>query len=116
MTETFTSIICMNETESKYYVYTQDGLMINRVNFKNLVDKYGDPLATSGNGLNFVFKKEYDYDTIHMKDLQKKMFTISIMNMSIFGLIHVKNVDLIEEIKKQHKDCWLLQGKKDELV
>lgn len=115
--ETFTSIICMNETESKYYVYTQDGLLINQVNFKNLVDKYGNPRATSGNGLNFIFKKTYDYDTIEdMDDLRKKMFTISIMNMNIFGIIHVKDVDLLEEIRYHHKDCWLLNVTKDELV
>ena len=61
--QTFTSIICMNETEYKYYVYTQDGLLINRVNFQDKVEKYGPPFCTSGNGLNFIFKKKYDFDT-----------------------------------------------------
>ena len=74
--------------------------MINRVNFSKLIDKYGSPLVTSGNGLNFIFKKAYDYDEIkNMEDLRKKMFTVSIINMSIFGLTHVKDVDLLEEIR-----------------
>ena len=60
--ETFTSIIAMNETESKYYVYTQNGLLINRIDFSDLVENYGNPISTSSNGLNFIFKKNlYDY-------------------------------------------------------
>jgi len=55
--DTVTSIIAMNETEHKYYVYTQNGLLINRVDFKDLVNKYGEPVATSSNGLNFILKK-----------------------------------------------------------
>jgi hypothetical protein len=47
----------MNETEHKYYVYTQNGLLVNRVNFTDLVNKYGEPVATSSNGLNFILKK-----------------------------------------------------------
>lgn len=55
--KTFTSIIAMNETEHKYYVYTQNGLLLNRVNFSDVVSKYGEPVSTSSNGLNFIFKK-----------------------------------------------------------
>ena len=47
----------MNETEHKYYVYTQNGLLINRVNFADVVKKYGEPVSTSSNGLNFILKK-----------------------------------------------------------
>lgn len=50
----------MNETEKKYYVYTQNGLMINRVDFSELTEKYGNPVSTSSNGLNFILKKNLD--------------------------------------------------------
>ena len=45
----------MNITEHKYYVYTQNGMLMNRVDYKDKIDQYGYPVATSSNGLNFVF-------------------------------------------------------------
>jgi hypothetical protein len=41
---TFTSIICVKTTEFKYYVYSQNGVLINRIDFSNLVDAYGHPI------------------------------------------------------------------------
>ena len=38
------------------------------------------------------------------------MFTISIINMSIFGLIHIKDVNLLEEIAKIDPDSWLFSN------
>ena len=107
----------MNETEFKYYVYTQDGLLINRVNFKKYVDKFGPPISTSSNGLNFIFKKDHDYDCCQdMNELREKMFTISVINMSIFGLIHIKDVNLLEEISKENQNCWLFKQDKENLI
>ena len=40
----------MNETEHKYYVYQQNGLLINRVDFSDLVEQYGAPTSVSSNG------------------------------------------------------------------
>jgi hypothetical protein len=40
----------MKTTTSKYYVYAQNGTLINRVAFKNLTDAYGMPFQTSSNG------------------------------------------------------------------
>ena len=53
-------VICMNLTEFKYHIYTLKGLMINRVVFTNIVKSYGEPVAVSSNGLNFLFKKSKD--------------------------------------------------------
>ena len=47
----------MNETESKYYTYTQNGILINRIEFKDTVSKYGVPIAVSANGLCYIFKQ-----------------------------------------------------------
>lgn len=46
----FTSIICVKSSEFKYYVYAQNGIMLNRVKWKNLADAYGHPVQTSSNG------------------------------------------------------------------
>ena len=56
-TDSFRSIICMNQTEYKYYVYSLNGLLYNRIDFRDYVDRYGIPVATSMNGQNFIFKK-----------------------------------------------------------
>lgn len=47
----------MKITESKYYVYSQNGVLINRVDFGNLVDAYGEPVQTSSNGQVYILKK-----------------------------------------------------------
>lgn len=55
----------MNRTESKYYVYSLSGLLVNRINFKDMADKYGEPIACSQNGLNFIMKRKVDREHIH---------------------------------------------------
>jgi len=54
------SIICMkkNEREYKYYVYSHRGILKNRVNFMDDVLNYGEPIGTSANGKNYIFKKQ----------------------------------------------------------
>lgn len=44
------SIICMNITQSKYYVYDTNGILQNRVNFEEYQKEFGHPIATSSNG------------------------------------------------------------------
>ena len=56
-TPTFTSLVCMNQTEYKYYVFSQNGVLFNRVNFSDVVEQYGVPVAVSNNGQNFILKK-----------------------------------------------------------
>ena len=89
-------MICCNLTEHKYYVYSMIGILINRIDFSEEVKKYGEPIATSGNGQNFIFKK--DVNDLKMGSIDKIM-TISIVNMTIFGLNHIKDINLYESIK-----------------
>jgi hypothetical protein len=46
----FTSIVCVKVNQSKYYVYSQNGVLLNRVDFSNLTEAYGMPVSTSSNG------------------------------------------------------------------
>lgn len=55
--KTFASIICLDLTNYDYEIYSQNGLMINKIDFSHLVEKYGVPMKTSNNGQNFIFKK-----------------------------------------------------------
>jgi len=56
-TRSITNIICVNMTLYKQYVYSQNGTLINRFNFKDLTTKNGIPIANSANGQNFIFKQ-----------------------------------------------------------
>ena len=49
----------MNTTEHKYYVYTQNGMLMNRVDYSDKIEKHGYPISTSSNGLNFIFQKSF---------------------------------------------------------
>lgn len=42
-----TKIICVNYTESKYYIYSENGILLNRVDYHDNVVNYGDLIATS---------------------------------------------------------------------
>lgn len=46
----FSSIVCMNTTENKYYVYSLNGILQQRVNYTKQVQKYGKPLSASSDG------------------------------------------------------------------
>lgn len=89
-----TYFIAMNLTESKYYVYLENGVQVNRVNYGSWVEKMGEPLATSEDGQNFIFKK-------------KRTAKISIIHMDEHGLTHIKNIDI-------HKEIWLHLGENAE--
>lgn len=54
---TFTSLIMMNLSDHKYYVYSPKGIMIKRHDFSAFCRSYGNPKAVSNNGQVFVFKK-----------------------------------------------------------
>ena len=39
-----------------YYVMSDKGILLNKVNFKDDVEKYGTPVLVSPNGKNFIFQ------------------------------------------------------------
>lgn len=68
-------ILAINLNEYKFYTYSENGLMINRFEFKDMVMKYGEPIATSPDGLNYVFKKKRKavFSVLH---LDEREFTL----------------------------------------
>ena len=48
----------MNLTESKYYVFSERGLLQNRVDFTQIMELYLAIKAISPNGRNFVLLKK----------------------------------------------------------
>ena len=47
-------IFAFNLTESKYYVYSEKGMLLNRYDFSKMTKKYGQVVSTSQNGLNMA--------------------------------------------------------------
>ena len=53
------SIICMNITEAKYYIFSERGLLQNRVDFSQIMESYLTIIAISPNGRNFILLKKF---------------------------------------------------------
>ena len=87
------SIVCMkkNEREYKYYVYSHRGVLKNRINFMQEVRNYGEPIGTSSSGKNYIFKKDDSN-------------VISVLQISILGFIHIKDIDIFECIEKYSEE------------
>ena len=52
----YSAIICLNLSESIFEVYSQNGLLLKQLDYTEHVSKYGEPIAVSNNGQNFIFK------------------------------------------------------------
>ena len=90
-----TSIVCINLSEHKYYVYSLNGLLLNRINFSKEVEDYGEIIAISNNGQNIIMKKG---GTVN------DYFKLWIMHLNIFGLYKVKEINVCEAILKEEND------------
>ena len=83
----------MNQSEYKYYVYTLNGLLLNRYDYTEEVEFYGHPIAVSDNGQNYIFKKRIEL----CKD-KEEMMTVSVIHLTAFGLFRLKKIDVFEQI------------------
>ena len=84
--QSFTSIICMNLNELKYYVYTMSGILANRFYYADVVVedlKISDLEAevTSNDGLKFLFS------------YKERPYNFYILRLSIFEFEWVESCD-----------------------
>lgn len=75
--------------------------MINRIEFDDYIEKYGDIIVTSPNGQNFILQKKSN----------KRMITL--VKLTMFGMQIVSwqdnggfSYDLINLLRKQLADKW----------
>lgn len=54
----FTSILCINLSEHKFYVYSLNGILLHRREFKKKIEKYGEIIAISDNGQNVLLQNK----------------------------------------------------------
>jgi hypothetical protein len=48
------------------YIYSEMGILIDRINYLDLADKYGKPMCISENGTILLFRKSIDNPEIHI--------------------------------------------------
>jgi len=48
-------ILCLCISENKMYIYTETGILIDRISYVEIAKKYGKPVEISENGLILIF-------------------------------------------------------------
>lgn len=81
-------------TESKYYVYSEKGILLNRIDFSKITKKYGQIVSCSQNGLNFA---------LHNK-MQDIVSVIRFTEKSTLYLKTIKVTDQIREFSKRQEN------------
>ena len=95
------SIVCINLNESKYYLYSERGVLRHRVNFKKLTQTYGKITQVSQSGQNFLFLDNRDSGPV-----------LSLFSLTEVDFVLIKEIDVMEHIASFRED--LLGPKKAE--
>ena len=59
-------ILCLCIPDNKMYIYTETGILVDRISYADLAQKYGKPVEISENGLILIFRKGIDNPEIHL--------------------------------------------------
>jgi len=59
-------ITCICIPENKMYIYSELGILIDRVDYNDLAELYGKPVTISENGTILLFRKGMENPEIHM--------------------------------------------------
>ena len=88
-------ILCLAIPDNKMYVYSETGILIERVLYGDIAEMYGKPVEISENGLIFLFKKGQDNPEIHL-------IFFHIDKVEWVATINVK--ERLEKYMKENKD------------
>lgn len=61
-----TLILCICVQDNKMYIYTETGILVERVSYQNIAQKYGKPVEISENGLILTFQKSNESTELHL--------------------------------------------------
>jgi hypothetical protein len=109
--ETTRYIVRINFTHSKMYIFTANGILIRRITFKEHTETYGEPVTASNDGRYIVLKvpmtnlkqtlkflnKDDDTKT---EDLVGLAFKMTLFEVTPFGLMKIKDIDVMQGIEK----------------
>ena len=88
-------IVSVNLSEYKYYIFSERGLMMNRIDFTEKVKQYGVPVAVSQNGQNFILVKSNSH-TDYVPE-------IAIFNLKEDGFMLIKQMSIVKCIENMQK-------------
>ena len=74
------------------FIYTETGILIDRINYKDLAHRYGKPIEISENGLILIFQKHSESTEIHL------------IQVHIHKLEWVATIDVRKRLAK-YMDC-----------
>ena len=82
-------IFCLNIDFQKLYIYTETGILLARMIYKELAEECGKPIEISDNGKYLIFKKS------------EVSTEISIIEITFNGLFLIKKIDFKKEINNK---------------
>jgi hypothetical protein len=59
-------ILCLCVPDNKMYIYSETGILVDRVSYADLAHRYGKPVEVSENGLILIFREGHDNPEIHL--------------------------------------------------
>jgi hypothetical protein len=74
-------IFAYNLTESKFYVYSEKGLLENRIEFSELIKEYGEIMCTSPDGLNFALHNRRNDTITIIRFSQEEVFVLKSLSL-----------------------------------
>ena len=81
-------VLCICLSDFKMYIYTETGILVDRIQYKDLAKEIGKPIAVSENGLILLFK---------MGETSKE---ISVVRVCIDKMEKLKTVNIKREVEK----------------
>ena len=86
-------MVSIDVSSNKYFIYSEGGLLCNRVDYSSLVGRFGVPIEVSNDGRNFIFCAPDKKSILH------------VLRLEISGFIFVKTIDVFKAIKTYYKNA-----------
>ena len=95
------------------YVYTENGILIDRISYQELSEKYGKPISVSENGLILIFRNGHDNPEIHLLFVHiNKLEYVETINIKKKLDIYFENLEKDPDHDKDiryHEKCMFYQ-------
>jgi len=90
-------ILCFCISDSKLYVYTETGILVERILYRDIADKCGKPISISENGKCFIFRKSEVDNYIHLVE-------VNLQGLKVYKTICLKDTisSYIHEIRSTY--------------
>ena len=99
-------ILCMCVNENKMYVYTQNGILCERIDYEHLAETCGEVIAVSEDAKTMIFKRPNQNSEISTVDVSvkgpKHLRTINIFNKAQMYMENQKNERLANKKKLEY--------------